>query len=320
MEAGADTTEVSEAADATEPTDAPEVADSEVEATSDADAGTGTSNDDETGRGERGRRPSRLLDIRSDLPGPARWSLALLGLLGVVGLWLWAASNGGSGSSGGVVVPSPGETFDALRQQWRDGELWDDFLASSSRILSGYAISMAIGVVVGVAIGSLRSVEATLEAPIGFMRYVPATALSPLLLLWLGIDEAPKITLVVMGTVFFNVLMVADVARGVPRELIEASYTLGARRWTVLRRVVLRHSVPGIVDVARINLAAAWLMLVVAELLAAQEGLAFRIVRAQRFRQVDTMFAMLIVFGIIGMASDLLLRWLRNVSSPWARP
>ena len=108
-------------------------------------------------------------------------------------------------------------------------------------------------------------------------------------------------------------------ARAVPRELLNASYTLGAGRVTVLRRVVLRYSVPGIIDVARINLAAAWLMLVVAELLAAQEGLAYQIVRAQRFRAVDTMFALLIVFGLIGLISDVVLRWLRNVSAPWAR-
>ena len=84
--------------------------------------------------------------------------------------------------------------------------------------------------------------------------------------------------------------------------------------------MILRHSVPGIIDVARINLAAAWLMLVVAELLAAQEGLAYQIIRAQRFRAVDTMFALLIVFGLIGLFSDLFLRWLRNVTAPWARP
>ena len=78
--------------------------------------------------------------------------------------------------------------------------------------------------------------------------------------------------------------MIADVVRATPRELLNASATLGAGRWTTVRKVILPHSVPGIIDVARINLAAAWLMLVVAELLAAQEGLAFRIVRAQRFR------------------------------------
>ena len=270
-----------------------------------------------TGKGGgRGRKQSQLFELRGQLPTSWRWLLAGLGLLGVFGLWLWAASR----NTETVLVPTPAETFEAFKEQWRKGNFWKDFEASNQRILYGYAISMVIGVVVGVAMGSMMSVEAALEAPIAFLRYIPATALLPVLLLWLGIDEAPKITLIVLGTVFFNILMVADVARAVPRELIEASYTLGARRRTVLRRVVLRHSVPGIIDVARINLAAAWLMLVVAELLAAQQGLAFRIVRSQRFRQVDTMFALLIVFGIIGVVSDLALRWLRNVSSPWARP
>ena len=94
---------------------------------------------------------------------------------------------------------------------------------------------------------------------------------------------------------------------------------VGRSRRAVLRKVILPHSWPGIIDVARINLAAAWLMLVVAELLAAQRGLAFEIIRAQRFRAVDTMFALLIVFSVIGLVSDLTLRWVRRRVAPWAR-
>ena len=126
--------------------------------------------------------------------------------------------------------------------------------------------------VLGIAVASFRSAESFLEPQIGFLRYVPAGALTPLFLLWLGIDESPKIWLIVVGTVFFNVLMIADVARAVPQELVEASYTLGAGRFRVLRQVILPHSWPGIVDVARVNLAAGWLMLVIAELLAARGG------------------------------------------------
>ena len=264
----------------------------------------------------RGRRPFPLLEVRGELPAYVRWLLAALGLVAVFALWFWAASR----PSRTVVVPTPAETWTALRALWTQGFLWDDFVASGERILYGYSISMAIGIVVGVGIGALLSVEAFFEAPIAFLRYIPAAALIPLMLSWFGIDEAPKITLIVLGTVFFNILMVADVARAVPRELIEASYTLGARRTTVLGRVVFRHSLPGIIDVARINLAAAWLMLVVSELLAAKEGLAYRIVKAQRFHNYDTMFAVLLVFGVVGIVTDLALRWLRNVSSPWARP
>ncbi len=259
-----------------------------------------------------------MWSLRADLPMRYRVGLGAGGLAALVLLWLWASSL--SGGNTGVVVPSPGATWRATVDAWQAGRLSGDFTASMERMLIGYSISVAVGVGLGVLMGSFRSMESFVEAPIGFLRYIPATALTPLLLLWLGIDEAPKITLIVLGTVFFNVLMVADVARAVPQELIKASYTLGAGRLTVLRRVILPHSLPGIIDVARINLAAGWLMLVVAELLAAQEGLAFRIVQAQRFRQVDTMFAMLIAFGLIGVVSDLTLRWLRNATAPWARP
>lgn len=269
------------------------------------------------GAGTRGRRPSRLLGIRH--PIPAGWHVAL-GVAGVVAIAaVWVVLSSRVGSAGSAVVPSPGRTLGALGHLWSDGTLRTDLAASARRIAIGYSISVALGVVLGLAIGTFPSVQAFLEPQFGFLRYIPATALTPVFLLWLGIDESPKIWLIVVGTFFFNVLMVADVARAVPRELIDVSYTLGAGRALILRKVILRHCVPGIIDVARINLAAAWLMLVVAELLAAQQGLAFQIIRAQRFRAVDTMFALLIVFGVIGLVSDLALRGLRDLSSPWNR-
>lgn len=240
----------------------------------------------------------------------------MVGLASVVVLWLIAAA----ATHGSGIVPSPSATWSAGVDMWQEGVLWPDLTASLRRVLIGYGISVAIGVVVGVLMGSFRSVESFAEPPIGFLRYIPATALLPVFLFWLGIDEAPKIMLIVVGTVFYNILMVADVARAVPRQLINVSYTLGAGRVKVLTRVVLPHSLPGMIDVARINLAAAWLMLVVAEFLAANEGLAFRVVKSQRFRSVDRMFAVLIVFGLIGIASDQFLRWLRGRVAPWDRP
>ncbi len=264
----------------------------------------------------RGSRQSALWRLRADIPREVRLGLALVGVLGLIGLWVLLST---VLVTDGFQVPSIGATWRALSEMWRDGELGPDFVASLRRVTIGYVISLVLGIGLGVAMGSFLSIEALFEGPIGFLRYIPASALTPLLLIWLGIDEAPKITLIVLGTVFYNVLMVADVARAVPTPLINAAYTVGAGRWTVLRRVILPHSWPGIIDVARINLAAAWLMLVVSELLAAQQGLAFRIVRAQRFRRIDRMFALLLVFGLLGIASDLALRWLRNRTAPWAK-
>ena len=277
------------------------------------DAGAGTSTG--TSTGTRGRRHARLVRLRTELSTSTRILLGFAGIVVVAVIWQIASTS----MAKGALLPTPADTWEALREVQANGTLSRDLWASVQRILIGYGISVAIGIVVGLAIGSFSAVESFFEPQIGFLRYIPASALTPLFLLWLGIDESPKIWLIVVGTVFFNILMMADVARSVPRELINAAYTLGAGRATVMRKVIWRHSVPGIIDAARVNLAAAWLMLVVAELLAAQAGLAFQIVRAQRFRAVDTMFALLIVFGVIGLVSDLALRGLRNLVAPWAR-
>jgi NitT/TauT family transport system permease protein len=264
----------------------------------------------------RGRTHHPLVRIFDDIPQIWRVGLITTGLAMLFIVWGIAASS----SSSGMVIPTPAQTWQGLARLHSEGVLWGDIWASCRRVAIGYAISMLIAVTIGSLMGLYRSAESLLEAPIGFLRYIPATALVPLMLFWLGVDEMPKIVLIVIGSAFFNILMVADVVRNVPRELVNAAYTLGAGRMRVLRRVVLPHSMPGIIDVARINLAAAWAILVVAELLAAQEGIAFRIVRAQRFRQIDEMFALLIVFGVIGIVSDLALRALRNRAAPWARP
>ncbi|CAN5801033.1 ABC transporter permease [soil metagenome] len=261
----------------------------------------------------RGRRPSRLLGIRSTIPPTWRIGFGVAGVAVIFAIWFWGAG------TNSAIIPTPLASWKAFVEMVSDGTFPTDLWASAQRVAIGYSISLVIGVVLGIAIGTFASVEAFFEPQIGFLRYIPAPALLPLFLLLLGFDETPKIWLIVVGTVFYNVLMIADVARNVPREMLNASYTLGAGRPTILRRVILPHSLPGIIDVARINLAAAWSMLVVAELLGAKAGLAYTINLSQRFRAVDVMFALLIVFGVIGILSDVLLRRLRWLVSPWAR-
>jgi NitT/TauT family transport system permease protein len=265
----------------------------------------------------RGRRQHPLLRIRTPISMRSRVVLGVAGVVAIFVPWVIVSNVLHSNS---VIIPTPLATWHALIDMARDGTLATDMRASLQRIAIGYAISMTFGIVIGLTMGTFYSAESFFEPQFGFLRYIPASALTPVFLLWFGLGESPKVYLIVVGTVFFNILMVADVARNVPRELLNASYTLGASRWTVMRRVVFRHSIPGMIDVARINLAAAWLMLVVSEVLAANSGLAYRIQRASRFHAVDTQFALLIVMGVIGLVSDLGLRALRHVSSPWARP
>lgn len=261
----------------------------------------------------RGRRQSALGRLRGDISPSLKTLLSALGLLTLLGTWQVLAMRSSTN-----LLPTPLETWQGAVDLFRTGELVGDITASTQRVAIGYSISMAVGVLLGVLMGSFRSVEALTTSPIGFLRYIPASALGSLFLLWLGIDEAPKIALIVAGTVFYNVLMISDVAAAVPKELVNAAYTLGASRLRVLRQVILPHSFPGIIDVARINLAAAWLMLVVSELLAAESGMALRIFKLYRARNVEGMFAMLIIFGIIGALSDVALRAFRRRAAGWA--
>ena len=148
------------------------------------------------------------------------------------------------------------------------------------------------------------------------LRYMPA-AVIPLLIIYLGIGEEPKIALIFLGTIYFNILMVMDAVKFVPKELIETTLTLGGRSRQVLVQVVARYSLPSIIDTLRINIATSWNLVVVAELVA-RVGLGKRVQLAQRFFRTDQIFAELIVLGLIGFAIDMGFRLLLRLSCKWA--
>jgi len=200
----------------------------------------------------------------------------------------------------------------------RSGVLFADLWATFQRVLFGFGLAVLVSVPLGILMGSFQIGRAAFEPVIGLLRYLPASAFIPLLVIWLGLGEPSKIAILFLGTAFFNALMTADVARNVPRSLIDVSYTLGARRGEVLGKVIVPHSLPGIIDAIRVNAAAAWNFVVVAELINSTAGLGYRIVRAQRFLQTDQIFAVLIVIGVVGLMIDLGLRLLRSRIGRWA--
>lgn len=264
--------------------------------------------------GVRGRRQSALGRLRGDIPPALESSLGVLGLLALIGTWELIAFRSTS-----ALIPTPLETWQGIVDLQRAGDLVGNVAISLQRVAIGFGVSMVIGIVLGVLIGSFRSAEAATTSSIGFLRYIPANALTALFLLALGIDEAPKLALIIAGTVFYNVLMIGDVVRAVPKEQINAAFTLGASRRRTLLRVILPHSVPGIIDVARINLAAAWLMLVVAETAAAESGMYYQLQKLARFRNYEGVWGILLIFGAIGAVSDVALRLLRRTVGGWAQ-
>ena len=253
------------------------------------------------GRLSVGRRPSWFWRIREDISPSLRIALASASLTAPLVVWILLVANHAVNP---IFLPNPLDVLDSLRDLFTEGLLLSDARASLQRVAIGFGISLLISVPLGLAMGTFKSMEALFV---------------PLLIIWFGFAETPKIALILIGTMFFNTLMIANVVWQVPTDLIRVALTLGASNVAVFTRVIFPHSVPGAIDAARVNLAAAWNLIVVAELFAADEGLGYRIVRSQNFLQIDTIFAVLIVIGILGLTSGLLLRTARNRLAPWSQ-
>jgi NitT/TauT family transport system permease protein len=254
--------------------------------------------------------------VREEIPRPLERGLIAASIVSPILIWTLVYL---SGLASEIVLPSPWATAQAAYDMAVGGTLFGDTWASVQRIYLAYAISLLISVPLGLAIGTFRSIRALFEPAIGLIRYAPATAFVTLLIFWQGVGEQPKITLVVLGTVFFNTLMTANVVWQVPTELLNVSRTLGAGSREIFRKVIFPHAVPGIIDTARVNLAAAWNLVVVAEIVAANSGLGMRIVREQKFLHVDSVFVCIIVIGVLGLVSDFALRTLRDRLAPWSQ-
>lgn len=245
------------------------------------------------------------------------WRLGLHGTSLLLPLLLWLVV-----SHAQVVdpafLPSPAQVIDSLWSMARSGILMADATASVCRVMLGFLLAAVVGVPLGILMGSFATIRALLEPLSGFLRYMPAAAFTPLLIIYLGIDEPPKIALIAIGTVFFNMLMVMDAVKFVPRELMETTLTLGGSQRQVVVQVITRYTLPSIIDTLRINMATSWNLLVVAELLAAEVGLGKRIQLAQRFFRTEQIFADLLVLGLIGFAIDWAFRLLLRLTCRWA--
>lgn len=253
--------------------------------------------------------------IAEDIPQSLSWILFTVSIILPLLLWFLISKYAGIEP---IFLPSPINVIEALGKLGTKGYLAKDIAASFTRVSLGFLLSAIVAVPLGIFMGTFASIRALFEPIIGIVRYMPAPAFIPLLIIYLGIDEAPKIALIFIGTVFFNVLMIMDSVKFVPRDLIETTYTLGGSRWQVLSQVISPYIVPRIIDTFRVNMAASWNLVVVAELLAATEGLGKRILLAQKFLKTDEIFACLIVLGLIGFAIDLFFRLLLRFTCKWA--
>jgi NitT/TauT family transport system permease protein len=260
-------------------------------------------------------RPTVFWRVAEDIPPRLATALSITSIALPLLLW-WLVTTFGQVDP--KFLPSPTQVLTAFGRLWGTGELLQDTVASVWRVGVGFLGAALLSIPVGVLMGSFASIRALLEPLFGLVRYMPAPAFIPLLILYLGIGEEPKVTLIFMGVFFFNSLMVMDTVKFVPKDLIESAYMLGGNRIAALLQVIFPYVLPGIIDACRINLAAAWQLVIVSELIAATEGLGRRISVAGRFLRTDEIFVGLIVIGVIGLMFDLLFQYFLRVSCNWA--
>ena len=209
-------------------------------------------------------------------------------------------------------LPSPRAVVTALVGLFQNAGFAQDILISVNRVWSAFLIAAVMAIPLGILMSSYRIVGATTEPLIDFVRYLPVPALVPLTLIWVGIGEGSKIMLLWIGTFFQLVLLVADDARRVPKEFIEIGRTLGARDWSLMKDVLFRAMMPGVVDSLRITLGWCWTYLLIAEIVASNSGIGYELWTARRYGKTPEVFACILTIGVIGLVSDQAIRYLHR--------
>lgn len=216
-----------------------------------------------------------------------------------------------------VFLPKPHVVLTTFIELLGSSDYWNHIGVSLFRVMSGFLLACVLGIPIGILAGTFKFGEALVEPPMEFIRYMPAVAFIPLIMVWAGIGEWAKVLLIFIGCFFQLVLMVADNTRRVSQDLLQASFTLGAGRWKAIETVLIPAIQPQLMHTMRLILGWAWTYLVVAELVAVNSGLGYAIMKAQRFLNTEEIFVGIFVIGLLGLISDRIFAFLNRRLFPW---
>lgn len=207
----------------------------------------------------------------------------------------------------------------ALTPDQRSGQvlLWADSAASLTRLGLGLAASTALGLVLGIGTGLIPYVRAGLSPFVAVLSLIPPMAVLPILFIVFGLDELSKVVLIVIGVAPFLVRDLALRVEAIPAELVIKAQTLGANTWQIVLRVVLPQVWPKLLDSVRLSLGPAWLFLISAEAIAAQDGLGYRIFLVRRYLAMDVILPYVAWITLLAFAMDWALRALNRRFCPW---
>jgi sulfonate transport system permease protein len=235
--------------------------------------------------------------------------------LGLLVAWAWAT--GVAHLIPAHQLPSPRGVLRAALDLLTGGELLRHVGASVQRVVLGFFLGAGAAVVLASWVGLSRTAERLLDPTLQAVRSIPSLAWVPFLLLWMGIDELPKVTLVAIGAFFpVYVNLVAGI-RQTDRKLVELGQVLGLGNVGLVREIVLPAALPSLLTGLRIGLGQAWLFLVAAELIASTKGLGFLLIDGQNSARADVMLVGILLLAFLGKGSDGALRWLERRLLVW---
>ena len=261
--------------------------------------------------------------VRERFPAPDRTALLVrrryrvLGIVALAGLLLAWEVVARLGWVPVLFLPSPvgvlAETWDMIVS----GELFVHLGASLKRLLAGFVIGGALGVAVGIAVGFFAVADAVGTPVIAATFPVPKIALLPLLILWLGLGEPSKVAVIALGVFFPMAINTATGVRQADPMLVRAAVSFGARRWSLIRKVILPSALPMIFAGLRLGAGTALLLLVAAEMIAVESGVGFLILHAGNIMATTKLMVGIVVLSLLGVLSHWGLGVLERRAIPW---
>jgi sulfonate transport system permease protein len=214
------------------------------------------------------------------------------------------------------LLPAPSDVARTLYELGPQ-RLLGHIAISSARVVAGFAIGAGLALVVGAAVGLSKRSEALLDPSFQALRAIPSLAWVPLLLLWLGIDEASKVVLIAIGAFFPVYMGVSSGFRDVDRKLVEVGQMYGLSPWALVRRVLLPAALPPILTGLRNGLSLAWMFMVAAELIAASSGLGYLLTDGRETSRADIVLAAIFLLAVLGQISDTAMQVLERRLLSW---
>jgi NitT/TauT family transport system permease protein len=214
-------------------------------------------------------------------------------------------------------LPPPDEVFRGLLYLVFNQGLLPAVGVSVVRILKAFALSLAVALPLGILMGSFEAANKFFDSILAPMRYLPITAFIPLLILWFGIQEEQKVAFLFLGTFVFLLPVVVDAIKVVPEELVQTAFTLGASKAQVIRTVLIPAALPQIFDSFRVMNAIAWTYIILAEIVNPGSGIGYILRLAEQHTKPAWSFAGILVVGVIGLLTDLLIRGVNRVLFGW---